>query len=81
MIRDRRGKAEYRHCTDRSPAGQHLIDGDSEGGLRSRALCKKILARIALRSAADNLRGPAVKIGTARVSEYSAGICNYLSCV
>src|SRR5580700_4681234 len=41
MIRDWRGKAEDRHCTDRSPTGQHPIDGDSKGGLRSRAVCMK----------------------------------------
>jgi hypothetical protein len=27
VIRDWRGKAEDRHCIDRSPAGQHPIDG------------------------------------------------------
>jgi|ERR1039458_1902240 hypothetical protein len=74
MIRDWRGKAEDRHCIDRSPAGQHPIDGDSEGGLRSRAVCMKDPGpdRTA-RSELDDLRASAVKIGSARVSEYSAG--------
>jgi hypothetical protein len=73
MIRDWRGKAEDRHCIDRFPAGQHPIDGDSEGGLRSRAVCMKDPGpdRTA-RSELDDLRASAVKIGSARVSEYSA---------
>jgi hypothetical protein len=73
MIRDWRGKAEDRHCTDRSPTGQHPIDGDSKGGLRSRAVCMKDPGpdRTA-RSELDDLRASAVKIGSARVSEYSA---------
>jgi len=67
MIRDRRGKAEDRHCIDRSPAGQHPIDGDSEDGLQGRAICMKDPGpdRTA-RSELDDLRASAVKIGSAR---------------
>jgi hypothetical protein len=64
MIRDWRGKAEDRHCIDRSPAGQHPIDGDSEGGLRSRAVCMKDPGpdRTA-RSELDDLRASATYCG------------------
>ena len=73
MIRDWYGEAEYRHRIDRSPADQHPIDRDSEGGLRSRAVyMKDPRPDRTARSELDDLRASAVKIGTARLGEYSA---------